>query len=138
MLLKEFNHTFNLVNEDLNLWGQFFIIRNNLHDFSQQVFVFWEIVRVLNNTIGSMLIEILEICKDDLDLGQQESGIDIDPSLDLDFQGVSKGADDDSEPTDVDALAHLLDFTALVLEFGDDFVKELKRWDSGFSAFEEG
>lgn len=35
MLLEKLNHALDLVNEDLNLWGQFLIVTDNLHDFSQ-------------------------------------------------------------------------------------------------------
>lgn len=86
MLFQKINHSFDLVDEDFNLWGEFFVIRDNFHDFSEQNLVFGVIVGVNKNSFPGVCVEVLKIGQDNLDLVQKEISVDIDPSLDFDFQ----------------------------------------------------
>jgi hypothetical protein len=90
MLFKKLNHTFDLGDKDLNLRSEFFVVTNDLHDLSEENLVFGVVIWVDSNTFLGVLVEVLEIGKDNLNLVEEESGVDIDPSLDLDLQGVSK------------------------------------------------
>jgi hypothetical protein len=137
MLFQELNHTFDLINKDFDLRCQFLIITDNLHHLSQQVLVFWEFIWILNNTLGGVLVESLEIGQDNLHLIKEKGCVDINPFLDLYLQGISETGNNDSQPTNVYVVSHLLDFSSLVFKFSNDLIEKFQWWDSSLSTFQK-
>jgi len=89
MLFKKLNHSLNLGDKNLNLGSEFFVVTDDLHDLSEEDFVFGMVIWINSDTFLSVFVKVLEVGKNNLNLVQEESSVDINPFLDFNFQRVS-------------------------------------------------
>lgn len=117
--------------------GQLLHITYDLHDFHQEAFVLRMVLRVDNNALGCVLIEILEVVQDDFHLIEEEVCIHIYPLISLHAQGVAKAGNIDLEPADHVHILECKDLLFLILQLADYLVECIKRWDSCTSSFQQ-
>lgn len=70
MLFQKVYHALDFVDEDLNLWSEFFVVRDDFHDFSQQNLVIGVVVGVDRDSVFGVLVEVLKVGQNYFDLVQ--------------------------------------------------------------------
>lgn len=82
-----------MVDKDFYLRSKFVNITDDSHDFHEKLFVFWFINWVFLDTFNGVFVEVLKVGKDSFYLIQKEVGVNVDPFVNLNFEGISETRD---------------------------------------------